>query len=342
MAKNSAIEWTDHTWNPLTGCTVISKGCTNCYAMKLAGGRLLKDHPSRVGLTDMTKAGPVWNGRIRFNEGWLRQPLQWQKRSMVFVCAHSDLFHGAVGWQYIDQIFAVMALSYMRDDCGHIFQVLTKRPGFARDYINDPETPYRVGRVMKRLKPGLMGENSPPVWPLPNVWLGVSVEDQRAADDRIPVLLRTHAAVRWLSMEPLLGPVKLREPLLTDRGRRAGWIAREDETSEEHPTIDWIVVGGESGKRARWMEPGWANAILEQCWKTETPFHFKQWGNHVWMSERCESLHLTPSEVAEKYRGEATHVGDDVVFRAEKRSLDRLLYGSEYNEWPRGFTGFDA
>ncbi len=121
MSDNSKIEWTDATWNPVTGCSVLSPGCANCYAMGLAGTRLAQ-HPSRAGLTTASKAGPVWNGQVRFNEAWLTQPLTWKRPRMIFVCAHGDLFHENVPDEWIDRVFAVMALARH-----HTFQVLTKR-----------------------------------------------------------------------------------------------------------------------------------------------------------------------------------------------------------------------
>ncbi|TPI10283.1 DUF5131 family protein [Mesorhizobium sp. B4-1-1] len=129
MSDGTSIEWTDATWNPITGCQIKSPGCKRCYAMKLAGTRM-KHHWSRQGLTVDTKAGPVWNGAVRFNQPWLTQPLQWTKPRMIFVCAHSDLFYEEVPDEWIDQIFAVMAASPR-----HIFQVLTKRPERMRDYV---------------------------------------------------------------------------------------------------------------------------------------------------------------------------------------------------------------
>src|ERR1700722_12156807 len=123
MSDNSNIEWTDATWNPVTGCSIVSPGCTNCYAMKLAGTRL-RNIPSRSGLTVMTKAGPVWNGEVRLNDEWLDQPFKWKRPRRIFVCAHGDLFAENVPFEWIDRVFAVMALNSR-----HTFQVLTKRPG---------------------------------------------------------------------------------------------------------------------------------------------------------------------------------------------------------------------
>ena len=131
MAERTDIESTDATWNPITGCSVTSPGCRHCYAMRLAGGRL-KHHPSRRGLTKKTDAGPVWNGEVRFNEHWLTAPLRWRKPRRIFVCAHGDLFHPAVPDEWIDRVYAVMALAPR-----HVFQVLTKRPERMADCLKD-------------------------------------------------------------------------------------------------------------------------------------------------------------------------------------------------------------
>jgi len=138
MADNTKTEWTDATWNPITGCSVVSNGCKHCYAMKLAGTRL-QHHPSRAGLTVDTKNGPVWNGEVRFNGLWLDQPLHWKRPRMVFVCAHADLFHEAVPDEWIDKVFAVMALASQ-----HTFQVLTKRPERMLKYLTSAGLVRRV------------------------------------------------------------------------------------------------------------------------------------------------------------------------------------------------------
>jgi protein gp37 len=257
MADGTHIEWTEATWNPITGCSVTSPGCTNCYAMKLAGTRLAH-HESRAGLTQDSKAGPVWTGDVRFNEQWLDQPLRWTKPRMIFVCAHGDLFHEKVPDEWIDRVFAVMALCPQ-----HTFQVLTKRSARMREYFREAAGwRSRIAELLNELKPSpLWNGNVYQGWQnlhgrpdgLPNVWLGVSVEDQQRADERIPDLLATPAAVRWISAEPLLGPVDLERRL------------------------DWVVVGGESGPGARPMHPDWARSLRDQC-AASVPFFFKQWG----------------------------------------------------------------
>lgn len=277
MADNTAIEWTDATWNPITGCSVVSPGCTNCYAMRLAGGRL-KHTASRAGLTTTSKAGPVWNGQVRLNADQLTQPLRWRRPRKIFVCAHGDLFHESVPDSWIDQVFAVMALSPQ-----HTFQVLTKRADRMRAYVSDPATPGRVIDAALRLKE-LPADWR---WPLPNVWLGVSAEDQARADERIPDLLATPAAVRFLSAEPLLGPIRLhRLPGAHDDDEdvRIDALAGHYITGPrcEDPTpcerLDWVIVGGESGPGARPIHPDWARQIRDDCAAAGVPFFFKQWG----------------------------------------------------------------
>jgi protein gp37 len=278
MADGTHIEWTDATWNIITGCSVVSAGCKHCYAMKLAGTRLQHD-PSRAGLTIETKAGPVWNGQVRFNERWLDLPLRWKRPRRIFVCAHGDLFHEAVPDAWIARVFAIMAAAPQ-----HAFQVLTKRPERMRDWfelVGDLDAAQ--GRLHESLK-GIMGYENPArpainltTWPLPNVWLGVSVEDQAAAGERIPYLLTTPAAVRWISAEPLLGPLDLSNvwpdgtatmnALTGDASHLLGM-------RERAASLDWVVAGGESGPGARPMHPAWARSLRDQCAAACVPFLF--------------------------------------------------------------------
>lgn len=275
MADGTKISWSDATWNVITGCSIASPGCTHCYAMHLAGTRL-RDHPSRAGLTYEVNGNHVWTGEVRFNDGtngtpdWLTQPLRWTKPRMIFVCAHGDLFHENVPDEWLDKVFAVMALAPQ-----HLFQVLTKRSGRMWRYMNHPLTPKRIAYAI--LNPcadwGISAKDALAAleireresereadqfsvrWPLPNVWAGVSAEDQRRWDERVPRLRDTPAAVRWVSAEPLIGPI----------------MALDDVAA-----LDWIVVGGESGRQARFMEIEWARTLRNMAWHGETAFFMKQ------------------------------------------------------------------
>jgi len=292
MAEHSTIEWTDATWNPITGCTLVSEGCRHCYAATLAATRL-KHHPSREGLARINAAGEAkFTGKVRLNEQWLDQPLRWTRPRMIFVCAHGDLFHENVPDEWIDRVFAVMALCPQ-----HTFQVLTKRPERAREYMQHLQAPIywrdlavasRKGRV------ALIGDmaflRTHPTGPLPNVWLGTSIEDQATADERIPHLLATPAAVRFVSAEPLLGPVDLDtiwlpQPIgdvvkidaLTGHKYRYDGLGPMQRFSSG-ARLDWVIVGGESGKKARPMHPDWARSLRDQCQAAGVAFFFKQWG----------------------------------------------------------------
>lgn len=277
MAEHSSIEWTDATWNPVTGCSVVSPGCTNCYAMKLAGTRL-RGLPSRTGLTIESKAGPVWNGRVRLNEQWLTQPLRWRRPRKIFVCAHGDLFAENVPDEWIDRVFAVMALAPQ-----HTFQVLTKRAARMRAYLTAIDAPARIASGdLSRAVAGFpacdaLAFNA--TWPLPNVWLGVSAEDQRRADERVPDLLATPAAVRFVSAEPLIGAIDFTQIDEAGADSRGFSIhALTGHPARRIPGLDWIIAGGESGSAARPMHPTWVRRIRDACAQTGVAFHFKQWG----------------------------------------------------------------
>jgi protein gp37 len=368
VADHTHIEWTDATWNPITGCSVVSAGCKHCYAMKLAGTHL-QHHPSRAGLTVDTKAGPVWNGQVRLNEDWLDQPLKWKRPRRIFVCAHGDLFHESVPDEWIDKVFAVMMLAPQ-----HTFQVLTKRPERALEYLTtkwqpapaqDVEIPgvctihvpaeavgdtrrdiivdtcYQVAGSTKLderagfWRPDDSAEHSHTAWPLPNVWLGVSVENQAAADERIPLLLATPAAVRWISAEPLLGPVDLKRHLFQCCGcphpgdpgdgfydpPSPPSCCNEPDLTELH----WVVAGGESGTGARPMHPDWARSLRDQCAAAGVPFLFKQWG--AWAPKaitRC---------------GQNIRFPGDVMDLVGKKAAGRLLDGVQHDSYPERANG---
>lgn len=227
MAGTSDIEWTDATWNPVSGCLMISPGCTNCYAMRMASRLQAMEHPAYTQVVRKSGKRQVWTGRLHFNEAALEVPLRWRQPRRVFVNSMSDLFQDGVPADFIKQVWNIMERAHW-----HAFQVLTKRPDNMRE-------------VIKAAKLSV----------LPNVWLGTSVE---SADyvDRITVLKTIPADVRFVSFEPLIGPVG--RPNLKD--------------------IDWAIVGGESGPGARPMESKWVSDIQRACEKHRTAFFFKQWG----------------------------------------------------------------
>lgn len=344
MADNSKIEWTDATWTPVKGCTRVSPGCGGpgphggCYA-EIMAARFSKPGQWGEGLALIVegaggKKDHRWTGVVRFDASELLKPLHWRRPRRIFVCSTSDLFHEKVEDEWIDQVFAVMALCPQ-----HIFQVLTKRTERMRAYFDDPSLSGRLVLAAMKVKPNDYVESDISIaaigLPLPNVWLGTSVEDQQRADERIPHLLATPAAVRWLSCEPLLGPVDLSclwyypcprslDGLMMDPSTGAyeccshcGWSGIGDELG-----IDWVVVGGESGQGSRPMHPDWARSLRDQCAGAGVPFFFKQWGEWVSVSEQAGS-------------GAHHHFDDGAtVRRVGKKAAGRLLDGVEHNAMP--------
>jgi protein gp37 len=297
VGDKSAIEWTDATWNPIRGCSRVSEGCRNCYAERVAA-RFARPGQAYAGLARWTpwkdgERDARWTGEVRLVEAALDLPLRWKRPRRIFVNSMSDLFHEKVPDEWIDRIFAVMALS--RE---HTFQVLTKRPERMRAYleqVSDERDMQRWARWADIAKsPCAAGVFDELDWPLPNVWLGVSVEDQPTADERIPLLLLAPAAVRWVSYEPALGPVDFtrvpwgwKYPLGSERERVYAdaltdrlWLY--DEGDVEQPRLDWLVVGGESGPGARPFDLAWARSAIAQCRAAGVPVFVKQLGSRPW------------------------------------------------------------
>jgi protein gp37 len=273
---STRIEWTDETWNPLVGCSRCSPGCDNCYAISVVGRGMAQQHR---GLTIRSNGRQDWTGEVREVPHLLDQPLHWRKPRRIFVNSLSDLFHPDVSDDFILSVFRVMARCPQ-----HTFQVLTKRPQRMADF---------TGRLcwssadMSVADPYLEPDGSEGEEPLDNVWLGVSIESDRYAF-RADHLRATTAAVRWVSAEPLLGP--LHSLRLTG--------------------IDWLVVGGESGPRARPMHPSWAYTLCVRAGKAQLPFLFKQWGEH-----------------------------DEHGQKVGKKVAGRFLYGRTWDEYPRPRVG---
>jgi protein gp37 len=281
MGAKSNIEWTDASWTPIrarnlqTGkvgwhCEHATTGCEFCYAEGLN---------KRLGTGLPFKPGHRKDIEIFLDEDMLTRPLRWKKPRMIFVCSMTDLFADFVKDEWIDQIFAAMALSSR-----HTFQVLTKRPERMLDYVGGWfERMSRSQAVFNhpagaRLIPQLFDWSCLPAI-LPNAWLGVSCERQQEADERIPLLLQTPAAIRFVSAEPLLGPIDL----TAIQYERDHWLDVIE--SRQWPErfalgrgLDWVIAGGESGPKARPMHPQWARDLRDQCNAAGVPFFFKQWG----------------------------------------------------------------
>jgi protein gp37 len=227
MANLTEIEWTEVTWNPVAGCTIVSPGCTNCYAMRMAARLEAMGHPKYLGTTRRSGNRFVWTGRIALDQDALFAPAKWRKPRRIFVNSMSDLFHPSVPKGFIKQVWRAMEQANW-----HTYQILTKRPDRMADVLAESD-----------------------LGALPNVWLGTSVESNEFVG-RLDDLRRVPAAVRFVSFEPLLGSV--------------------DEANLSK--VNWAIVGGESGPRARPMEEAWVAEIQEACSEAGVAFFFKQWG----------------------------------------------------------------
>ena len=260
VSAKSRIEWTDATWSPVTGCSRVSEGCRHCYAERMTATRL-RDRPHYRGLAVMQNGEARWTNEVRCHDDLLDEPLHWRKPRIIFVCSMSDLFHPAVPFEFIDRVFAVMAQCPQ-----HTFQVLTKRSERMREYLDrfDPGVPIPIIDSDGSVLPTAY------CFPLPNVWLGTSAEDQETLDKRLPHLLRCPAAMRFLSAEPLLGPIGL---------LRACDVAIDGEV----PAVDglrywlhWVIAGAESGPGARPARDDWFRSLRDQCRAAGVPFFLKQ------------------------------------------------------------------
>ncbi len=377
MADKTGIEWTDATWNPIAGCSVVSPGCANCYAMAMAariermnagdrqrGPRMrdgeMQDVPLThyAGLTQPSKAGPVWTGKVvQAPEHILTQPLRWKKPRRIFVNSMSDLFHDSVPDEWIDRVFRVINMAPQ-----HTFQILTKRARRMRQYMSDPERSIHVA---------FEGRG---VWPPRNAWLGVTAEDQTRADERIPDLLATPAAKRFVSCEPLLSHIDLTnieingDAIFDVRatrtcGPRVGcdalaplsWQELWDQywspettgvpldeaiegycyeggvyppTGAKPPSLDWVIAGGESGPNARPMHPVWPRFLRDQCEAAGVPFFFKQHGEWLWTGDDNGEVSFARHALFEFSNGAS-------LYRVGKRRAGSLLDGVEHKEFPR-------
>ncbi len=306
MGDKTGISWCDATWNPVRGCSRVSEGCRNCYAERVAA-RFSDEGQPYHGLADRSRKGSKWTGVVRLIPEHLADPLRWKKPRRIFVNSMSDLFHESLTNEQIAAVFGVMAVAPQ-----HTFQVLTKRARRMREWfewiarqaeddggawttcLRETISWLPDDRISSQLvedgiaRDGAVPDREP--WPLPNVWIGVSVENQDAADERIPELLRTPAAVRFLSCEPLLGEVRLQgdDPPPAMRARMylgphcAGKSTHNHSprscSNEAHyrPGIDWVIAGCESGPGARPCSVEWLRSLRDQCAAAGVPYFLKQ------------------------------------------------------------------
>lgn len=320
MSGESSIQWTDATWNPTRGCSIVSEGCHNCYAMKQAH-RFSGEGQWAEGLTKATRSGPQWTGKVYLNQPTLSWPLGYgghpdaikeDRPTRIFVNSMSDLFHESLSDEDIAHVFAVIGMNTQ-----HTFQVLTKRSRRMREFCSKLGRHHEIDIVSlaaKRIRPegpAFFWKLGPNGWSLPNLWLGVSAENQERADERIPDLLATPAAVRFVSAEPLLGPIdfnRLPRPFefhASPHGWMA-WLAKR---------LHWVIIGGESGPHNRQFDADWGRDILNVCLPAGIATFFKQmgsgWSRHT---DIGRGRHISDS------------AGTDFIVRDSK--------GGDMAEWP--------
>lgn len=356
----SKIEWTDKTWNPVRGCSRVSPGCDHCYAMRMAhrqNWRTPADEtgePARSGgyhgLTiyreRSPRAGVDWSGVVRLVPEMLELPRRWKKSRLIFVNSMSDLFHESLTNEEIAAVFGIMAACPW-----HTFQVLTKRAKRMKawfDWANQHAPVHPASDVCVHAAERAVGHAITPTyhaWPLPNVVLLVSAENQKMADERLPYLLCTPAAVRGVSIEPMLGPVDLDHWLWGDRcpDPQCGDSTWDHDCRLGEQRLHWVIVGGESGAGARPMHPDWARSLRDQCAVAGVPFFFKQWGE--WsdhgagaaLTSRCKWIEHngTTHDFHPSHLLVAPPASDALlVGRLGKKRTGRLLDGVKHDEYP--------
>lgn len=365
MSAISSIEWTDRTWNPVTGCTKVSQGCKHCYAEGVAARffgtqyrPVMTSDPTKTIDTvstshheDMLSIGTARPRRftdVQTHKERLSDPFSWGKRRAlndplkVFVNSMSDLFHEDVSYDFVDRVFAVMALT------PHIvYQVLTKRPERMRAYLtwtgrrdkvadailDMPPRPTREAAAMLVRQGVAIGNGQPKArWPLPNVWLGVSVEDQTTADARIPLLLQTKARIRFVSYEPALGPVDFGR-WTTPQGVPGQCFSIDGEQWHDFgdcpnciPALDWVIVGGESGHGARPFNIAWARRTVERCRAAGVAVFVKQVGAVPVSPRGLDAQWPTGTKLGAEFVTDDEFNGRHVTLRDRK--------GGDPAEWP--------
>jgi len=307
------------TWNPIVGCSKVSPGCDNCYAERMAnrltyalgGVGTGKNQDAWIAYSDVISKGK-WNGKTALIKSQLTKPSGWKTPRMIFVCSMSDLFHESVPFEWLLKVFI-----RIQENPQHLFIVLTKRPEIMAEKI----------KRFYNVSPNILSDYAS----LPNLWIGVTAENQEQANKRIPILLQIPAAKRFVSIEPMLGPIDFYDIVINTEFYHTlkgfGDISGGDFGLVNGPKLDWVICGGESGNKARPMHPDWVRSLRDQCKAAGTPFFFKQWG--TWRP-------LTTTKLIEKLP-----FGDyrpDIKFGYVKKSkhmIGATIDNQEYHEWPQ-------
>ena len=365
----SKIDWTDVTWNVTAGCRKVSEGCRNCWAIRTVprlAGNGVKGYEQITNSKEQitNKSGKAkkllnWSGKIELLEHNLQKPFKYGKKpKRVFVNSMSDLFHEDVPFDFVDKVMAVISLFSQ-----HTFMILTKRPERMKEYFEKLFADYTPDEIMEKLTSlysdeNFLGKDKPfPAMEdeaecfahnyamvhgiLSNLWLGVSVEDQKTADERIPVLLQIPAAKHFISLEPMLGAVDLSKYLGFDATITCHEKITEDvgkaiiemcNKAGAKKLLDWVIVGGESGAGARPMHPEWVRSIKDQCTMSNVQFYFKQWGAYSMLNDKVANVKCKKIPHVSKMRSIKGY--SDLFIKVGKKEAGHLLDGIEYRQIP--------
>lgn len=329
---DTKIEWAEKSWNPIAGCTKCSPGCLNCYAERMAKRLYWMGMARPSTLPEYMNFEKGWlNGHIDFLEHRLKQPLHWRKPSRIFVCSMSDLFHEKVPFEFIDKVHAAMIMAIRRGRY-HTYLILTKRIKRMLKYYSSNRRPQLFDILEKDYDEfiGFFGIN----WPFPVLHLSVSISNQPEADEKIPILLQIHAAVRGLIIEPMLGSINIDKWIWGNKcpDPQCGDSTWDHYCQLGEQLLHWVVVGGESGPGARPMHPDWVRNIRDQCIAAGVPFYFKQWGEWLPVSQMTKEqkevnkLSWWPNRVTD-IRGER-------FLRFTKKKAGCILDGKEWKQLP--------